>query len=130
MEIFIQSYALLTVGGIICFALGSVMLIDSPEDIMVISTQLIIFATIFTALFFGMIIWFGIRAQARRKAPIASDMEGLKGIAITDISSTNKGKVHLNGEIWIAQSDDSIMKNDTVIVVKIIDFTLFVKKSF
>jgi len=128
LEIFIQSYALLTIGGIICFALGSLMLIDSPEGIVKISTELIIFATITTALLFGILIWFGIKAQKSKKAPIAEEMTSLNGVAISDFIN-GKGKVHVNGEIWIAYSTDDIKNNDEIVVEKVKGLQLVVRKK-
>lgn len=128
LEIFIQSYALLTIGGIICFALGSIMLIDSPEGIVKISTELIIFATITTAILFGILIWFGIKAQKSKKAPIAEEMTSLSGFAISDFIN-GKGKVHVNGEIWIAFSNDDIKNNDEIIVEKVKGLQLVVRKK-
>jgi len=128
LEIFIQSYALLTIGGIICFALGSLMLIDSPEGIVKISTELIIFATITTALLFGILIWFGIKAQKSKKAPIAEEMTSLSGVAISDFIN-GKGKVHVNGEIWIAFSTDDIKNNDEIVVEKVKGLQLVVRKK-
>lgn len=129
IEIFVQSYAILTIGGVISFALGSVMLINSPYEIMEISMPLIIFATILTALFFVLIIWIGLKAQNRKKTAIAAEMKGLKGVALDDFNASKKGKVHLNGEIWEAVSQDSILKGDELIVNEVDGFKLKVQKT-
>ena len=128
LEIFIQSFALLTIGGVISFAIGSLILIDSPGDFMKISLELIIFSTIMTGAFFGLIIWLGIKAQKNKKAQIASEMTGIKGYAINSFKIGEKGKVHLNGEIWEAISNQDLEKGDEVIVEKIDGFKLIVKK--
>jgi len=128
LEIFVQSYALLTIGGVISFAIGSLILIDSPGDFMKISLELIVFSTIITAAFFGIIVWLGIKAQNIKKTHIASDMSGMKGYAIDSFKIGEKGKVHLNGEIWEAVSNQDIEKEDEIIVQKIDGFRLFVKK--
>lgn len=128
LEIFVQSYALLTIGGVLSFAIGSLILIDSPGDFMKISLSLIIFSTVMTGAFFGIIIWLGIKAQNRKRANIASDMLEMKGYAINNFKIGEKGKVHLNGEIWDAISNQDIDKGNEVIVEKIEGFKLIVKK--
>lgn len=128
LEIFVQSYAILSIGAIISFAFGSFILIDSPEDYMKISLELILFATFLSIIFFGTILWLGIKAQNKKKAHIASDLEGIEGYAKSDISNSNIGKVHVNGEIWDATSEDVIVINDKIKVLEVNGFVLKVKK--
>ncbi len=116
------------IGGVISFAVGSLILIDSPGDFMKISLELIVFSTIITIAFFGIIVWLGIKAQNRKKSHIASEMSGMKGYAIDSFKIGEKGKVHLNGEIWDAVSNQDIEKEGEIIVQKIDGFRLFVKK--
>ncbi|HRP01266.1 MAG TPA: nodulation protein NfeD [Candidatus Kapabacteria bacterium] len=128
LEIFIQSYALLTIGGIVSFTFGSLLLIDSPEEFMRVSLSLIIVSTLLTALLFGTIVWLGIKAQNKKKAQNVSEMSGMQGYSLSAFTTGNNGKVHLNGEIWQAISLDDIEKGDKVEVEKIEGFKLIVKK--
>ena len=52
LEIKIASYGLLTIGGVVSLALGSLMLVDSPLPFLQISWKLILAATITITLFF------------------------------------------------------------------------------
>lgn len=128
LEIFVQSFALLTIGGIISFAIGSLILIDSPGDFMKISLELIIISTLLTGIFFGIIIWLGIKAQNNKKTQIASEMADMRGYSINSFKIGERGKVHLNGEIWEAISKQDIEKGDEIFVEKIDGFKLIVKK--
>lgn len=129
LEIKVQSYGMLTVGGVLSLFFGSIMLIDSPGDFMEISTSLIITTVVFTTIFFLVIISIGIKAQYQKRA---SGIEGIKtenGIALTEISPNEFGKVKVHGEIWKAKSDDIINKGDEVIVQSIDSLTLTVSKK-
>jgi membrane-bound serine protease (ClpP class) len=128
LEIFVHSFGMLTIGGVISFAIGSVMLIDAPVEIMDISISLIIFATIMTAVFFGVVIWFGIKAQSKKKATGIDDMIGKIGFAKTSFISGTRGKVLIMGEIWEATCDGNINKDDEISVKSIEGFDLIVEK--
>lgn len=130
LEVFISSYGMLTVGGIIAFALGSIMLIDSPFEFMRISMELIITATILTALFFILIIGYGIKAQFRKKSGGGSDsLSGETGVAKNDFAPGERGSVHVHGELWQAESDEEIKKGDSIIITGVKGFVLTVKKN-
>lgn len=127
LEIKIQSYGLLTIGGIVSFLVGSIMLIDSPFEFLDISLSIIITGTILTALFFLLVIGLGIKAQTKRRATGVDALIGQEGIAITDISPGNPGKVRVSGEIWKAVSNFSIKENEPIIVKKVEGLKLVVE---
>ena len=128
LEIFVHSFGMLTIGGVISFAVGSIMLIDAPVEIMNISISLIVFASIMTALFFGVIIWFGLKAQSRKKATGSGSMKGKSGIAKTSFTAGSRGKVLIMGEIWEATCKENIQNGDEIIVKSIEGFDLIVEK--
>lgn len=128
-EIFVHSYTLLTIVGIFTFVFGSLILIDSPEDFMQISLELIIFSTTITGLLFGFIIWLGIKAQKDKHTVIVSELIGKEGYALLNFKNGTIGKVHINGEIWDAIANQEIYKNDKVKVEKINGFNLVIKKN-
>ncbi len=97
LEIKVVSYGLLTIAGILSLAIGSIMLIDAPNEIMDISMNLIITVVIITTLLFLVLIVFGIKAQTRRAVTGDLALIGLRGIAMTDISPAQKGQVKVSG---------------------------------
>lgn len=129
LEIKVQSYGMLTVGGILSLFFGSIMLIDSPGDFMAISTSLIITTVVFTTIFFLVIISIGIKAQYKKRATGAEGIKTEIGIAMTNISPNEIGKVKVHGEIWKAKSEDTILKGDEIIVKSIDSLTLTVSKK-
>ncbi|OGU39652.1 MAG: hypothetical protein A2X61_09825 [Ignavibacteria bacterium GWB2_35_12] len=128
LEIKVPSYGILTIGGVVSFLLGSLMLIDSPFEFLQISMSSIITGTVLTALFFIFIVALGLKAQKRRRALGQEAMIGQKGVAISDISANVKGNVKVMGEIWKAASDETIGKGDEVVVSDVDSLLLKVKK--
>lgn len=128
IEFFVQSYGLLSVSGVVSLFFGSILLIDSPLEFMRISMTLIIVVTLATAIFVAILLYFGIKAQSRKKEGGSQAVIGMTGFARTDFDKVSGGKVHVYGEIWQAQSEDEIKIGDKVIVSAIEGFTLIVKK--
>ncbi|RKX71777.1 nodulation protein NfeD [candidate division WOR-3 bacterium] len=128
LELQITSHGLLTVGGIIAFVLGSIMLFESDVPYLRTSISLIIFATVVTGLFFLLIVGLGIKAQFRKPQTGREGMVGLIGVAKTRIRPT--GTVLVHGELWQAESDEVIKPGEKVIVVEMKEgMVLKVKKK-
>ena len=124
VEVFVSSYGLLTIGGVVSFVLGSIMLIDSPVEAMEISTSMIITGTVITAGFFVLITILGLKAQFNKKASGSSTMIGVEGTCV----SIDKLQVKVLGEIWKAESDDNLELGDNIRVVDLDGMTLKVEK--
>jgi membrane-bound serine protease (ClpP class) len=130
LEIKITSYGMLSIGGIIALLLGSFMLIrdDVTFPLLQISKSIIITTTVVSALFFGFLIFLGLRAQ---KAKPVTGLEGLigeTGEAVTALSPS--GTVLMHGELWNAEIiGGSVKKGEKVRVTGIRDFLLFVEKT-
>jgi membrane-bound serine protease (ClpP class) len=129
-EIKITSYGLLTIGGIISLALGSIMLIesDSSLEFIRISWSVIIPAALVTALFFAFAVGMGIKAQ---RAKPTTGIEGLLGEEGETLTVLNPdGQVRVHGEIWKAHSEEGrIGAGQHVVVTRIENLTLHVKKA-
>lgn len=127
LEIKIVSYGFLTIAGLVSLFLGSIFLIDSPNDFMKISLSLILTVVIVTFLFFTFVITLGIKAQFKSKKLGYDELIGLNGTVIEGISPLKKGKVKIMGEIWNAISNQVIEEGTTVVITKADSFTLFVE---
>ncbi len=129
LEIKIVSHGLLTVGGVICLLLGSLMLINpvSSFDVIRISWQVIAIVIILTFLFFTFAIGLGIKAQRRKPATGKEGLINETGEAITDLIPEGSIKVH--GEIWKAESTEgNINKGEKIIVTGMLNLKLIVRK--
>lgn len=130
LETQIMSHGLLTVGGLVSFILGSLMLIktESALEVFKVSYQVIIILAILTFLFFSFAIGLGLKAQKRKTK---TGLEGMIGEIGESISELNpEGQIRVHGEIWNAISIDKtkIDKNSKVEVVSFQNLKLIVKK--
>jgi membrane-bound serine protease (ClpP class) len=117
LEIKVMSYGLLSIGGVISFLLGSLMLFDVSIPGAKVSLSVIIPATIFNALFFLFAVGMGIRAQRRK---VTTGMEGLVGEIGTVVSPLSpKGTILLHGELWRAVATTPIEKDQEVRVISV-----------
>ncbi len=119
LEIKIMSYGMLTVGGIISMAIGSLMLIDSSEPYLQIS-KVVIAATVLTSSgFFLFATWMVLSNQKR---PIFSGIEGMIGEIGQAVTPLNKsGKIFVHGEYWQAVSTEPVAAGDDIEVLGIGD---------
>ncbi len=127
LELKIASYGLLTVGGIVSFIFGSMILFDSPLPGGQIPMRSIIAVVVFLLAFFFVVVRSVVLAH---KSQVTTGMQGIvgeTGVAIRDFDGS--GKVFVHGEIWNATSEDAIRRDDGITVVGSKGMTLFVKKS-
>lgn len=129
-EIKITSYGMLTVGGVLSLALGSIMLIDSDSSLefVQISWSVILPAVLISAAFFLFAIGMGIRAQRRKPT---TGIEGIVGEVGETITTLNPfGQVRVHGEIWNATSDkEEIASGKRVKIVEVNNLMLHVTKA-
>ncbi len=126
-EIKIPSYGMLTVGGIVSFVLGSLMLFRGPVPFLTISWKLIAFAAALTALFFVFAVGMGIRAQRKKSVTGREGLIGEVGVALENFNQ-GRGQVTIHGEIWKAKSEDKIRKGEDVKVIATEGLKIIVKK--
>jgi len=126
-EIKVVSHGLLTVGGVICLFLGSMMLIETPSEYMKISLSVIISAVLVSAAFFTFAITKAIGARLKRPTTGMEGLIGEVGIALTPIAP--EGKISIHGEYWNAVSDQNIEKDEKVQVTGAKNLKVQVKRA-
>ncbi|MBM3284667.1 MAG: nodulation protein NfeD [Candidatus Aminicenantes bacterium] len=119
LEIKVQSYGILSVGGIIAMVLGSIMLINAPIPELKPSLKLVMPMAIGLSLIFLFLVLLVIRAHSRKVHTGREGLIGEIGIARTDLSP--EGKVFVHGEIWNAESTTEIPKGSRVKVVAVLE---------
>ena len=98
LEVKVASYGLLTVGGVISFVLGSLMLFDGPIPAMRVSMGVVLPTAVVVAFVTGFLLTRVLRAH---REPPMTGKEGLvgdEGRAISDLAP--EGKVAVHGEYW------------------------------
>lgn len=119
LEIKIQSYGILSLGGIVALLLGSIMLIDAPIPELKPDLSFIIPVALGLSMIFIFLIIIAIRSQAGR---VRTGGEGLVGEAGTARTPLNpEGKVFVFGEIWDAVADEDIPAGSKIKVVEMLD---------
>lgn len=125
-EIKVASYGLLTMGGLVSLALGSIMLFESPIPALRASLTVIIPTVLFTAAFFFFAVTMALKAQLAKPATGAEGLVGEIGVAQTRLSP--EGKVFIHGEFWNAYTDEAIEEREKIRVLKTEGLKLKVEK--
>ena len=125
LELKIQSFGLLTAGGIVSFFLGATILFDSPLPGGGIPLSSII-AMMAVVLAFVFVV---VRAVINvHKSKVTTGKEGMIGEIGTVLNDfSQNGKISVHGEIWNAESDIAVKKGDPVIVEEVNGMILKVK---
>lgn len=126
-DIWATSHGVLTVGGVISFVVGSIMLTGGYPPELRVAWQVIIAMTAVTSGFFIFVVGMGIKAQ---RAPVATGKQALVGRtaqARTPIGPT--GSVFVAGELWRAKTDgERIEEGEEAEIVAVEGLTLKVRK--
>ena len=115
LEVKVTSYGMLTVGGILALALGSLMLVDSSVPYLQISRAVI---TVTVAMFAGFFIFcmvFIVRVQRSKAVSGLEALIGEQGQAVTALQDA--GRVFVHGEYWDAVADEPVEAGQTIEVV-------------
>ncbi len=126
LEIKVTSYGMLSVGGIVAMTIGSLMLFESPEPFMRVSLKVIVPTVVLTAGLFFTAVGLGIKAQQRKPTTGKEGLIGRTGIVQTEFDP--EGQILLNGELWRANSLDTLSVGDEVTVISVDQLRLKVKK--
>jgi membrane-bound serine protease (ClpP class) len=126
-EIKIPSYGLLTVGGVVSLALGSIMLFESPLPYLRASLAVILPTVVVTAAFFIFAVTMTVRAHMAKPATGAEGLLGETGTAVTRLAL--EGKVFVHGELWNAYSEGPIESGEKVRVVRTEGLKVKVEKA-
>jgi len=126
LEIKITSYGMLTVAGVVCLVLGSLMLFKTPEPALRVSVELIAMLSAFSLLVVGFLAFMALRAQ---RMPVFTGVEGLiHEIGTARSPLTPRGKVFVHGEIWDAVAEEPVAAGEPVEVMAVRNLTLAVRR--
>ncbi len=119
LEVKVQSYGILSVGGIIAMVLGSIMLINAPVPELRPSLRFIVPMAVALSLIFLFLVFLVIRAHTRKVHTGREGLIGEVGVARTDLNP--EGKVFVHGEIWNAEATTMIPRGSRVKVVAVLE---------
>jgi membrane-bound serine protease (ClpP class) len=123
LEIKVPSHGLLTIGGVVSLALGSLMLFQVPNVPAVfslgISTPLIVAAVACVSAFFIFCVYFAVRGHRRRVVTGQEALVGMIGVARSDIRE--QGRVFADSTLWTAESVGGIIPAGAKVEIVAVD---------
>ena len=126
LEMKVASHGLLSLAGVLCLVLGSLMLFRYPEEPMQISLSVFLPTTVAVSVFFAAVARLAFRAQVRKPQTGQEAMVGMIGEVRVEIAP--EGRVFVNGELWNAQAEQRIEVGEKVEVLEVHNLKLKVKK--
>ncbi len=127
-EVFVPSFGVLGVGGVIAFVIGSIMLLDTGVPGYGVSIPLIGAFALLSAAFFMLVIAILVRARRR---PVVTGREELLGAAAEVIEvkevGGREGRVRVHGESWTARSERALVPGQRVRIAQVDGLTLVVE---
>jgi membrane-bound serine protease (ClpP class) len=126
LEIYVTSYGMLALAGIISLALGGLMLYREEANGVQVSLSVLVPVIVFLGAFFLTVTSLAVRAQLRKPLTGQIGMVGEHGVALTDLNPT--GKVLVHGTYWEATAEEFIARHDPVEVVQVDGLRLTVRR--
>ena len=117
LDIKIQSYGILSIGGVVAMVIGSIMLIDAPIPELRPSLMLIIPLALGLSLIFIFLVVLAVRVHVKKAVTGREGLVGEIGEAQTPL--TPEGRVFVHGELWNAEAEGEIEPGSKVEVVEV-----------
>ncbi|MGI8601382.1 MAG: NfeD family protein [Verrucomicrobiales bacterium] len=128
IDVFASTHGVLTVGGIVAFFLGGLLLFKESGPVFQLSLVFLIPATVITGAFFLFIAAAGIRAQFQPVKVGPESMVGQRAAVVAEVGPVG-GKVFLEGEYWNALSEVPLSAGSEAEVVAVEGLMLRVKPA-
>ena len=119
LEIKVQSFGMLAVGGIAAMIIGSLMLVKAPIPELRPSLRFVVPVVLGVSLVVLFLLTLVLRAHSRRASTGSEGMVGEIGTARTDLAPS--GKVFVHGELWDADADGAVRAGDRVRVIEVLE---------
>lgn len=116
-EMFMPSFGVLGIGGVVALVAGSVMLFDTGVPGFGVPGQLVLGVGAASALVFFGVLWLAMRA---RHAPVVTGEQELVGHLATVVEDFDgRGRVHIRGEDWQAECAAPLRRGQAVRVLAV-----------
>jgi membrane-bound serine protease (ClpP class) len=127
LELQFASYGLLTLGGLVSFAFGALLMFDSPLQGGGVPMGSIVVMGLTLAAFFFVVVRAVIKVH---KGRVVSGLEGMTGEKgeVTRFDS-GRGKMFVHGELWDVISEDDLKRGDRAEVIRAEGMLLYIKKA-
>jgi membrane-bound serine protease (ClpP class) len=132
LEVFIVSYGLLSVAGLIAFTIGSLFLFKGESGLISIPYSVIISTLAGVSVSVGLLVWYLWKDSKKQTFPRDFFLPiGAKGFVLSKLNP-REYQVKVRGEIWKAISEEELNINDPIAVsfVDAKQLILKIKKDF
>lgn len=126
-EVFLPSFGVVGVGGLVAFVLGSLLLFDTPGSTLEVDRGLIAGAAVTLGGFALIVGWLVVRAQRRPAAVGAEAMLG-ETAEVRRVLAGGRVKVFVRGEYWEAVADETVAVGEAVEVMAVDGLRLRVRR--
>ncbi|WP_242452797.1 NfeD family protein [Prosthecochloris ethylica] len=129
LEVFVTSGGVLAISGLIALLVGSLMLFDTPET--GVSLSMYVFLPVFIAVSITMLLiaWLVARSAMTGPASGPESLLGAEGRVVRAIRPGEPGKVYVHGELWNAESAESLDERTEVVVDRVSGMVVQVKSK-
>ena len=117
IEVKVQSFGIIGIGGIAAAVIGSLILIDVPDPALRLPLSLVLAVVVPFAIILMFLLRLAFRARQAKVVTGTAGMIGIRGKAQTAISP--EGTVFVRGELWKARSSMKIAPGEFVKVIGI-----------
>jgi membrane-bound serine protease (ClpP class) len=128
-ELFVPSFGILGIGGIVAFVLGSLLLFDTPESTLSVDPNIVYAAAATFGVFTLWVSFLVVRSQRRRPSLGPDALVGEVGAVRQPIGGGRVGKVFIHGEYWSAVSGAPIEVGERVEVIGVDGMQLTVRPA-
>jgi membrane-bound serine protease (ClpP class) len=128
LELFVTSYGILGISGLVSLIIGSMMLFEAPYTGVSISRDVLWSTLGITSAFFFIILYLASRAIFSRPRSGTEGLVGERGVVKKKVGPRG-GKVFIHGEIWNAFSDDEIPEGTEVEITAVHGLKIKIKKT-
>jgi membrane-bound serine protease (ClpP class) len=118
-EMFLPTFGVIGVGGLVAFVLGSLFLFDTPDATMRVDRALIAGAVLTLGIYAFVVGWLVVRTQRQPSRVGAEGMVGKVGEVRRVLVPGQRVKVFVHGEYWDAETDESLAVGDRAEVVEV-----------
>ena len=118
-EVFLPTFGIVGVGGLVAVVLGSLFLFDTPDSNMQVDRGLIAGAALTLGGFAVAVGWLIVRTQRQRSTVGAEGMVGEVGQVRRVLEPGRRMKVFVHGEYWDADADEPLEQGDAVEVTAV-----------
>jgi membrane-bound serine protease (ClpP class) len=127
LEFKVVSFGLLTVGGIVCMILGGILLINTPQPELRVPIIAIIPIAAAVAGIVSFLTYLVIKSI--RKKVVTGSQALVGSEAVVTVALAPEGNVYVNGEIWSATGDERIKKDEKVVIERVDEMMLYVRRK-